>query len=142
MGWFSFKKVTLPTMASQTDADVVAVGIGERLLRDYFQLFRDTRAELLQFYAPGAILMWNGTQCRGVEEIRGHIETLPQLSFQPTSYTVSPINKETADTLIVMVVITGTMAGAGRVADFHSTFYAEWNEHQNSCLIRYQTFDS
>lgn len=135
-------KVTLLAMASQANSDVVAVGIGQRLLRDYFQLFRDTRAELLRFYAPEAILAWNGEQFRGVEEIRGHIETLPQLSFQPTSYTVSPITKETADTLVVMVVITGTMAGAGRVTDYHSTFYVEWNEQQKSCLIRYQTFDS
>ena len=113
----------------------IAVGVGQVLLKDYFQLFTETRPAAIHFYARDAELTWNGQCHRGIHEIQDFIGTLPQLTFQAMSYVVHRV----VGTDNLMVVVTGSMAGQGRVADFHSTFFVEWSPKTKKVLIKYHT---
>ena len=114
----------------------IAVGVGQELLKNYFQLFTETRPAVIRFYAPDAELTWNGVCHRGIHELQNFIQReLPQLTFQAMSYVVHRV----VGTDNLMVIVTGSMAGQGRVADFHSTFFVEWSPKTKKVLIKYHT---
>ena len=116
-----------------------AIGIGQRLAGDYFQLFMEKREAVVRFYEPDAVLTWEGAEYKGRMEIMKFLQRLPHQTFQVTSYDVQYVPNTD---FFVMIVVTGTVQAPNHFGDFHSTFYCSASRKENKAFIKFQTFDS
>lgn len=120
-----------------------SVAQAQSLIMSYFSSFLEMPESVIQFFMRDAVLVWDGTQLQGIEEIREFLSQLKddKVEFQISGYDAQNCPDHSSGN-ISMIVVIGTYARNSHVCDFHSTFYLRYNHQERKAVIQYQTFQS
>ena len=119
----------------------ISVAVAQKIVKDYFQTLMGNRASAILFYAPDAVLVWDGNEYQGHEEIQEFFNNMEaSTTFQIAGFDVQSVPNTD---VLTMVIIWGSYNEArSKMATFYSTMSIEANAEEAKALIKYHNFSS
>lgn len=118
-----------------------SLGIAQTVVKNFFNIFSNSREETIRLYGHHSQLNWCGVEYIGLSEISKFLKNYQPCTFQVNGYEVQSVSPSDEGFLWSMLVVVGTYSSIGNVLrDFHCTFYIQSNTENQHAVIRCQMF--